>query len=145
MALIDKETIRKEIERRYNATIGRLQEGNYILRKERDFDNVKAKAYAIILSFLDTLEAEKPPLPEGLEEAAEKHISNVFDAVGHPGWDWEMQDVLDAFKAGAKWMAERGESHTSEVIMLPGGIKKIQHAVEEFEPGDKVIVQIRKK
>lgn len=45
--------------------------------------------------------------PEGLEKAAEKHISNVFDAVGHPGWDWEMQDVLDAFKAGAKWMAEQ--------------------------------------
>ena len=62
MALIDKETIRAEIERRYNATIGRLQEGNYILRKERDFDNGKAKAYAIILSFLDTLSEQEHPI-----------------------------------------------------------------------------------
>lgn len=46
---------------------------------------------------------EEKKLLEGLEEAAEKHISNVFDAVGHPGWDWEMQDVLDAFKAGAEY------------------------------------------
>ena len=82
---------------------------------------------------------------EGLEEAAVNHVQSVVDAVGHPGWDWETQDVLDAFKSGAEWHAEQGETYTTEVIMLPGGIKKIQYAVEGFEPGDKVIVQIRRK
>jgi len=88
---------------------------------------------------------EEEKLPEGLEEAAVNHVQSVVDAVGHPGWDWETQDVLDAFKSGAEWHAEQGKTYTTEVIMLPGGIKKIQHAVEGFEPGDKVIVQIRRK
>ena len=111
-----------------------------------------------VLTFLDTLPEQ--PVSEGLDEAAEKHISNVFDAVGHPGWDWEMQDVLDAFKAGAKWMAEQGESHegvvTDDGMFIKFNDDKWVEMIAldptlELKPpfklkdGDKVIVQIRRK
>ena len=91
-----KETIRAEIERRKKEnmyvylpmSIGRYYE-------DRD-----------LLAFLDTI-PEQPV--EGLEEAANNHIRRVVDAAGHPGWDWETQDIADAFKAGAEWMKSKSE------------------------------------
>jgi len=46
-------------------------------------------------------------LPSNLEDAADNHIRKVAYTAGHPGWDWTTQDIADAFKAGAKWMAEQ--------------------------------------
>ena len=56
-------------------------------------------------------ESTNKPTTEGLEEAADAHIRRVVDAAGHPGWDWETQDVKDAFIAGAEWQyqKDRGE------------------------------------
>ena len=47
-------------------------------------------------------ESTNKPTTEGLEEAADAHICRVVDAAGHPGWEWETQDVKDAFIAGAE-------------------------------------------
>lgn len=59
------------------------------------------------------------PVCEELEEAAHAHIQEVIDAAGHPGWDWETQDIKDAFIAGAKWqkqkMGEQAREHLSKL------------------------------
>ena len=57
------------------------------------------------------------------------------------------------FKAGAKWVAEQGYSQ-EEIVedksieagygVLPG-ISPIINLPDSFKPGDKVIIQIRKK
>lgn len=57
-------------------------------------------------NFLDTLEEPVSDCHD-LEEAADDHIRKVVDAAGHPGWDWETQDIADAFKAGAEWMKSK--------------------------------------
>lgn len=63
------------------------------------------KSLVRLLSFLDTLEEE--PVSDDIEEEAYNHIRRVADAAGHPGWDWETQDIVDAFIAGAKWQKEQ--------------------------------------
>jgi len=39
-------------------------------------------------------------------EAAHAHVQEVIDAIGHPGWSWETQDIVDGFAAGAKWQRQ---------------------------------------
>ena len=51
------------------------------------------------------IQALSVSLPSDLDKAAEKHIRKVRDT---PGWDWTTQDIAEAFKAGAEWMAEQG-------------------------------------
>ena len=46
-------------------------------------------------------------IPNDLEEAADNHIRKVVDIAGHPGWDWETQDITEAFIAGAEWQKEQ--------------------------------------
>lgn len=58
--------------------------------------------------FIDMVSKEQPSLPSNIDEAADTHIRRVAYTAGHPGWDWETQDIADAFKAGAEWMAEQG-------------------------------------
>ena len=43
------------------------------------------------------------------EEVANEYIRKVVDAAGHPGWDWETQDIKDAFIAGAEWQKAKME------------------------------------
>ena len=84
--------------------------------------------------------------PQGLDEAAEEYTKGVHNP------DNFVESLIksyefDAFKAGAKWMAEQGVSVDGEVSPL--GIapnSSLKRAINEnFELGDKVIVQIRKK
>jgi hypothetical protein len=49
-----------------------------------------------------------------LEKAADDHIRKVVDAAGHPGWDWETQDIAEAFIAGAEWQKEHKDDHASD-------------------------------
>ena len=59
-----------------------------------------------LMDFINSLPKE-PVEPEvecdDLKKAADDHIRRVTDAAGHPGWDWETQDIAEAFKAGAEW------------------------------------------
>lgn len=108
----------------------------------------------------------KPSLPSNLDEAAEisdleaKNLADdytKFLATGltknepHPiGPQWMKKLALDRFKAGAEWMAWQGV--TVDGIITKVGYKLDVETTEyilpeesEFERGDKVIVQIRKK
>ena len=95
-------------------------------------------------------EAEQP---QGLDGAAEEAINKAYpgDAyyyVGRPA----RRLFKEGFKAGAKWMAEQGETLEVEVRSDCGGYPYIP-AIELYDydkdaptakAGDKVIVQIRK-
>ena len=92
-----------------------------------------------VIRFADKL--PKTPVPQGLDEAAEEYAND------------EMMSGLAerAFKAGAKWMAERGW-HEEAVIKGSNDIVWLNYNVElpidlakYFKDGDKVIVQVRKK
>lgn len=84
--------------------------------------------------------------PQGLDEAAEEWVDeNCFDC-----------DIIgegrsrDAFKAGAEWMAEQGETHNGIVYAFNGDsntrfVSGNFLSQENFNLGDNVIVQIRKK
>lgn len=67
------------------------------------------QAYKNVLSFLDTLETkELPSLPSNLDEAAKDYARCYTESDnGNGGDDWE-DDILIAFKAGARWLAEKG-------------------------------------
>lgn len=77
---------------------------------------VRIEAYEKLLSFLSTLEEE--PVQNDLEEAADNHICEVVDSAGHPGWDWETQDIKDAFKAGAEWQKEQDDKELSDLLTI---------------------------
>ena len=93
MSNIDK--IRQEIERRKENIVSKVH--HYPIHRIELLDD--------LLTFIDSLPEEKPS--EDLEEAADDHIRKVADAAGHPGWDWETQDIAEAFIAGAEWIAEQ--------------------------------------
>lgn len=94
------------------------------MQKWRDEDSAPYVEFVEELASMDV-----PELPDGLEEAAEKHIQSVVDAAGHPGWDWEARDVRDAFIAGAEWQKDK---------MLEGAVefecigKKVKMTIQEL-------------
>lgn len=53
-----------------------------------------------------------------LEKAAENHIQKVVDN----GWEWETQDVADAFEAGAQWQKERMLKDAVDTTMVEGSL-----------------------
>lgn len=100
-------------------------------------------------------------LASNLDEAAHNHAANnggrwLTDDIGIKCFAFNPQEVKDAFKAGAEWMASQGLSTDGEVIISHGN-KTIEHrsrhgiqettipGVDIFDIGDKVVVQIRKK
>lgn len=104
-----------------------------------------------IIEIIDSLPQEQPSLPSNLDEAAEHWVDDVDNT---RGCDYIGEVAAEhAFKEGAKWMAEQGYSQ-EEIVddksleigygVLPG-ITPIINLPDSFNPGDKVIVQIRKK
>ena len=88
------------------------------------------------------------PVPQGLDRAAIDHVDSIPDGgtAKHP---WNDEDIEYAFKAGAKWMAEQGMTKEAIIGMATKDIEinVSGRVLDELElgPGDKVIVQIRKK
>lgn len=107
MKYIDAEQLKAELDKRYAEYRTKM--------KTDDFTYYEGMADA--LDFFEQYIDSLPEQPvEGLEEAADAHIRRVADAAGHPGWDWETQDIAEAFKAGAEWMAQQGEVLTTETV-----------------------------
>jgi len=83
-------------------------------------------------------------LPSNLNEAADSfaqgHFRREYFQVPRDG-------MRAAFRAGAKWMAGQGASYNTEVGWLDGPtvLDWPVDILDEFEMGDKVVVQIRKK
>lgn len=100
----------------------------------------------------------QPSLPSDLDEAAEEYEENKVHSISALGTDKDGfayyirtgTSFSDAFKAGAEWMA--GQGVTVDGVITKVGYKLDVETTEyilpeesEFERGDKVIVQIRKK
>lgn len=103
-----------------------------------------------LLSFIESLEKEQP---KRLDEAADLAIKGIWPIVICGAFYFTRPRLLDAFKAGVKWMTEQGVSFEYEVedeTLEPGygklvGLNPIINLPDSFDVGDKVIVQIRKK
>ena len=89
--------------------------------------------------------------PQGLDEAADEYIKNHFTL--YPDGTTDRGQRYLAFKAGAKWMAEQGETFIAAVDYEDGAGYYIDSFEQEEEVCnklglkvmDKVIVQIRRK
>ena len=85
----------------------------------------------------------KPPLPSNLDEAAENHMLSITTLA------FDERDVILSFKAGAEWMAGQGVTKEAVIGMATEeiSINVSQKTLNELDlcPGDKVVVQIRKK
>ena len=150
------EQIKAEIERRVkelDEQIVDIYDSKAVLRKNE---------LQRLLSFLSTLESEKP-VPNDLEEAAKRIVVSLIPTFGQKYEDgsyvkgirdyFSLDELIGIVKAGAEWMAEQGVSMEYEVEdkclelgygSLPG-LDPIINLPDSFKPGDKVIVQIRKK
>ena len=108
-------------------------------------------AYDKILSFIDSFQQENPEqtsLPSNLDEAANNYGIDI--RLGYPrAMDETDRYIYNAFKAGAEWMAGKGEKATATVgyynqsglsILTKPSIKKLG-----FEEGDELEITIRKK
>ena len=86
---------------------------------------------------------------KGLDKAAEEYAPDLPSYIsGSISIAPESrQDLRDAFKAGAKWMAEQGETIETSIQSLDivGKAKILLTLNGEYNFGDKVIIQIRKK
>ena len=84
------------------------------------------------------------PLPSNLDEAAKEYMRNYI-----PFDQCDSRDIIRTFKAGAEWMAGQGVTMEAVIGMATEeiSINVSQKTLNELElcPGDKVIVQIRKK
>ena len=114
-------------------------------------DNYETFDVPALLEFLDTLEEQAP---KGLDEAAEEYEKESL-ASKFPTRDQSLTkaDIIYIFKAGAEWMAWQGETFESVVLRDAGGYPYIppiemydyENEKAKYNPGDKVIVNIRKK
>ncbi len=106
------------------------------------------EAARAVASDLGTLERELEKkvvmLSSNLDEAAEEYAENIL-AGGEDMFD----AIADAFKAGAEWMAGQGKTKEAVIGMATEEIyiNVSQQTLDELDlcPGDKVVVQIRKK
>ena len=81
-----------------------------------------------------------PSLPSNLDEVANNYGRNI--RLGYPRvMDETDKYICNAFKAGAEWMAEQGETFETEI----SNIGMLQLPKINIQSGDKVIIQIRKK
>lgn len=135
MELIDKSAIVAEMEKR-------VKEAEIILRDVPSSAIFGlTQAYKNVLSFLDTLETkELPSLPSNLDEAAKDYARCYTESDnGNGGDDWE-DDILIAFKAGARWLAEKGVTMSVDDNTEWEDVDTFVH----MNVDSKTVIQIRK-
>lgn len=92
---------------------------------------------------------ERPSLPSNLDEAAEEWCkrNNKGIALCADKKSYYLAEGVDAFKAGAEWMAGQGSSYNTEVGWIDGPtvLDWPDNILDGFKVGDKVVVQIRKR
>lgn len=97
--------------------------------------------YSAIASLQRELQQGHPSLPANLDEAAEKYSENILAN------NEDLQDAIeDAFKEGAKWMAEQGLTVDGTFHHSCGypSVIELKTYLRDYEGAD-VTVQIRKK
>ena len=104
-----------------------------------DYDETILGAYSDLLSFLSTLESEKP-VPNDLEEAAKEFAKDAYP---------DKHNLIWMFKRGAKWDREQmlNEAVETVVSLEAGGFPVVEFGVGKFglKVGDKVRVIIVKE
>ena len=96
------------------AEIERMKEAAGIGLSEYDMgqENGKVEVCNALLSIIESLEKEQP---QGLDEAANNYGVNIRK--GYPRvMDETDKFIYNAFKAGAKWMADRYEKLSGELV-----------------------------
>lgn len=127
----------------------------------------KAKACAELSYYINSLKQEQPSLSSNLDEAAEEY-ADCNSQRWHEDGDvyYDRSKIMDAFKAGAEWMAEQGISIPAHIFMpceikdvydsskgeYPaaihpdcGGSLVLERYLKDFKHNEEVIMQIRKK
>ena len=158
MKYVDPEKLNAEIKKR----IKELDHDKYLSVGSK---TARIAELHFIDRLIDTLQREQPSLPSNIDEAAGKYANKEFpDEPSCGQWgtgdyeppvdmEYPREIAKDAFKAGAEWMAGQGYSQEETVEdkclevgygVLPG-ISPIINLPDSFKPGEKVIVQIRKK
>ena len=99
------------------------------------------------LTLVEAIEHLSIPDPQGLDEAAEDSWA-LYEYRESPKGLYSTCYV-DGFKAGAKWMAgqfeeEAYEEEVQELYQDEDGVHCVVSVGVDYNPGDKVIVQIRK-
>ena len=129
------------------------------------YDNFRSERDAATIAYnsdnafwehvLATYNLSHPSLPSEIDEAALKELQVYLPQGNGPDGIcyFIAPQMLAMYKAGAEWMAEQGVSMEYEVEdkclelgygSLPG-LDPIINLSDSFKPGDKVVVQIRKK
>lgn len=95
-------------------------------------------------AYMEGLIDNNVPLPSNVDEAAEEYapdFSNDFASKA------AVDAVRDAFKNGAEWMAQQGETFESVVWKDSDDELFVEAYVDEnkFKMADNVIIQVRKK
>lgn len=133
------------------------------MTKEKALEAFRSNEIRVLMDNFTTDELQEmidavvstPSLPSNLDEAAEEYAYNnwedndyhtgaseglPFDAIGH---------TEKCFKAGAEWMAGQGVTKEAVIGMATEeiSINVSQQTLDKLDlcPGDKVVVQIRKK
>ena len=114
-------------------------------------DDYYEYAKSEIIDIITSLQQEHPSLPSDIDEAAEEYSENILAN------NEDLQDAIeDAFKEGAKWMAEQGETKQG-VVTKDDFIQFADDTYIDLDPkleltpafalkdAKEVIVQIRKK
>lgn len=111
-----------------------------------DYDETVLGAYSDLLSFISTLESEKP-VPADLEEAADKYAKKTMKIVANGLFD--NVGRANGFIAGAKWDREQVMKEAVETVVSleAGGFPVVEFGVGKFglKVGDKVKVIIVKE
>lgn len=125
-------------------------------RNERDAATIAYNSDNAFWEYvLATYNLSHPSLPSEIDEAALKELQVYLPQGNGPDGIcyFIAPQMLAMYKAGAEWMAEQGVSMEYEVEdkclelgygSLPG-LDPIINLPDSFKPGDKVIVQVRKK
>lgn len=96
--------------------------------------------------YLDALLVQQPSFPANLDEAAEGYVQTLCDRADE---NLRIDTTLQsAFKAGAEWMAEQGQTFGACVdngCAIASGVKLPFFLWDTYEDGDVLKVQIRKK
>lgn len=125
-----------------------------------DFDRMVGKRVQHLITLVRKLH---PSLLFDLDETAKsclkEALQKFYDTIGKPYALVNESEVNEfgefLFRAGAVWKAGQGVKTTGEIIPLPTDDRfnwlqvdddiQLCGILKEFKPGDKVIVQIRKK
>ena len=129
------------------AEIERLKKEYEVRPWEEVTSHGVAETFSELLSFIESLDKEQP---QGLDEAAEEYTYGDLSEEERKEVECVADSLIDAFKAGAEWQREQGETHNEMVYAFNGDgntryISGIFLSPKNFELADKVIVQIRKK